>query len=172
MHHLARHAVACFLTRGDLYLSWTHGRDWFDRQLLDGDPSLNNANWLWLAGVAPFSAPYFRVYSPVPKVSGPLSAVNAEQTGDFVRFWVPELRGVDTRFIYEPSAMGAAGQQAARCVVGRDYPRPIVDHRAQEKKNIAAFKAGLELLREGGSGGAKKRPAGASSEPPAKRTKK
>lgn len=22
IHHLARHAVACFLTRGDLYISW------------------------------------------------------------------------------------------------------------------------------------------------------
>ena len=25
MHHLARHAVACFLTRGDLWLSWEQG---------------------------------------------------------------------------------------------------------------------------------------------------
>ena len=27
MHHLARHAVACFLTRGDLWLSWEEGED-------------------------------------------------------------------------------------------------------------------------------------------------
>lgn len=25
IHHLARHAVACFLTRGDLWLSWEEG---------------------------------------------------------------------------------------------------------------------------------------------------
>lgn len=25
IHHLARHAVACFLTRGDLWISWEHG---------------------------------------------------------------------------------------------------------------------------------------------------
>lgn len=25
LHHLARHAVACFLTRGDLYISWEEG---------------------------------------------------------------------------------------------------------------------------------------------------
>lgn len=31
MHHLARHSVACFLTRGDLYCSWEAGRDVFDR---------------------------------------------------------------------------------------------------------------------------------------------
>ena len=37
MHHLARHSVACFLTRGDLYVSWERGRDTFDRLLIDGD---------------------------------------------------------------------------------------------------------------------------------------
>lgn len=26
IHHLARHAVACFLTRGDLYQSWEEGQ--------------------------------------------------------------------------------------------------------------------------------------------------
>lgn len=25
IHHLARHAVACFLTRGDLWISWESG---------------------------------------------------------------------------------------------------------------------------------------------------
>merc|ERR1712125_218525 len=29
MHHLGRHAVACFLTRGDLWQNWTKGRDVF-----------------------------------------------------------------------------------------------------------------------------------------------
>lgn len=45
MHHLARHLVACFLTRGDLWLSWEKGRDIFDKYLLDSDYALNNANW-------------------------------------------------------------------------------------------------------------------------------
>ena len=26
IHHLARHSVACFLTRGDLYISWEEGK--------------------------------------------------------------------------------------------------------------------------------------------------
>lgn len=38
-------AQACFLTRGDLYVSWERGRDTFDRLLIDGDPSINSANW-------------------------------------------------------------------------------------------------------------------------------
>jgi deoxyribodipyrimidine photolyase len=35
IHHLARHSVACFLTRGDLWISWEKGAKVFDRLLLD-----------------------------------------------------------------------------------------------------------------------------------------
>ena len=41
LHHLARHAVACFLTRGDLWQSWEKGAAVFDELLLDADPALN-----------------------------------------------------------------------------------------------------------------------------------
>lgn len=37
MHHLARHSVACFLTRGDLWCSWEAGQAVFDNPLLDAD---------------------------------------------------------------------------------------------------------------------------------------
>ena len=30
IHHLARHMVACFLTRGDLWISWEEGAKIFD----------------------------------------------------------------------------------------------------------------------------------------------
>lgn len=49
IHHLARHAVACFLTRGDLYQSWVEGAKVFDLYLLDADWALNNGNWQWLS---------------------------------------------------------------------------------------------------------------------------
>ena len=45
MHHLARHSVACFLTRGDLWCHWEKGRDVFDEWLIDGDHFVNNGNW-------------------------------------------------------------------------------------------------------------------------------
>jgi cryptochrome len=48
IHHLARHSVACFLTRGDLYVSWERGAEVFEELLLDHDSALNIGNWLWL----------------------------------------------------------------------------------------------------------------------------
>eukprot|EP00906_Rhabdomonas_costata_P001454 RCo002424 len=64
IHHLARHAVACFLTRGDLWQSWEEGARVFELYLLDGDWALNNANWQWLS-CSRFFYQYFRCYSPV-----------------------------------------------------------------------------------------------------------
>lgn len=45
IHHLGRHAVACFLTRGDLWQSWEVGADYFEGELLDADYALNGFNW-------------------------------------------------------------------------------------------------------------------------------
>lgn len=64
IHHLGRHAVACFLTRGDLWVSWEEGALHFESQLLDADYSLNGFNWLWLS-CSGFFYQYFRCYSPI-----------------------------------------------------------------------------------------------------------
>lgn len=146
IHHLGRHAVACFLTRGDLWQHWTRGRDVFDELLLDADWAVNNGNWLWLAGVAPFSAPYFRVYDPCP---GPRSSLNAEQTGEFVRHFVPELRGMPDQYIYRPWEAPTEVQRKAGCIVGVDYPAPVVDHKAAREANLKRFKDALDALAVG-----------------------
>ncbi|EEB96886.1 hypothetical protein MPER_03894, partial [Moniliophthora perniciosa FA553] len=41
IHHLARHSVACFLTRGQCYISWERGAEVFDEYLIDWDPCSN-----------------------------------------------------------------------------------------------------------------------------------
>lgn len=38
IHHLARHAVACFLTRGDLWVSWEEGMKVAQSNRLHSDP--------------------------------------------------------------------------------------------------------------------------------------
>lgn len=167
MHHLGRHAVSCFLTRGDLYQHWHVGRDVFDKLLLDADWALNNGNWMWLAGVAPFSMPFFRVYNPSP---GPDSALNAEQTGEFIKFFVPELKQMPAKHIMAPWEAPMDVQKAAKCVVGKDYPKPIVDHKQASAKNISNFGKSLKTCPKVVPAKPAKRASG-GSEPAAKKRK-
>ena len=145
MHHLGRHAVSCFLTRGQLWQHWEQGRDVFDKKLVDADWALNNGNWLWLSGVAPFSMPYFRLYNPCPdgKSSLNVEAKNAE----FVRYWVPELKDYPSKYIFEPHLAPIPIQENARCIIGKDYPEPMVDRKVVAKENLAKFKASAAKLR-------------------------
>jgi len=95
IHHLARHAVACFLTRGDLWQSWEKGAEVFDEWLLDADWALNNGNWMWLS-CSCFFYQYFRCYSPVafPKKWDP--------KGNYIKKWLPQFKDFPVKYIYEP----------------------------------------------------------------------
>lgn len=134
IHHLARHSVACFLTRGDLYISWERGRDVFDELLLDSDWALNNANWMWLSASA-FFTQYFRVYSPVA------FGKNWDKEGVYVKKYLPVLRKMPSQYIFEPWKAPLAVQKQAGCIIGVDYPRPIVEHEIISKENMTKMKA-------------------------------
>lgn len=129
IHHLARHSVACFLTRGDLWISWEEGRNYFDRVLLDGDYALNNSNWMWLSASAYFHQ-FFRVYSPIA------FGKKTDKNGDYIRKYCPELQHYPNKYIYEPWKAPMNVQQQAKCIVGKDYPEPIVDHDVARKENL------------------------------------
>jgi cryptochrome len=133
IHHLGRHAVACFLTRGDLYLHWELGRDVFDELLLDSDWALNNANWMWLSASA-FFHQYHRVYSPVS------FGKKTDPSGKFIRHFIPVLAKFPDKYIYEPWLAPESVQKKAGCVIGVDYPMPIVDHAVVSKQNMARMK--------------------------------
>ena len=133
MHNRARMVAASVLVK-DLLVDWRHGEAEFMRRLVDGDPANNNGGWQWTAGTGTDAAPYFRVFNPV------LQAKRFDPTGAYVRRWVPELAGVPDRFIHEPWRMDDAMQAEAGCVIGRDYPAPVVDHALRRDEAIARYK--------------------------------
>ncbi|XP_057837998.1 (6-4)DNA photolyase isoform X1 [Cryptomeria japonica] len=121
MHHLARHAVACFLTRGDLFVHWEKGRDVFDRLLIDSDWAINNSNWMWLSCSAFFSQ-YYRIYSPIS------FGKKYDPNGEYIRHFLPVLKDMPKEYIYEPWSAPLEVQRKAKCIIGRDYPEPVVAH--------------------------------------------
>lgn len=141
IHHLARHAVACFLTRGDLWISWEEGQRVFEQLLLDQDWALNAGNWMWLSASA-FFHQYFRVYSPVA------FGKKTDKTGEYIRKYVPELAKYPAGIIYEPWKATLSAQREYGCVLGVDYPHRIVNHDIVHKENIKRMGEAYKVNRE------------------------
>jgi deoxyribodipyrimidine photo-lyase len=121
MHNRARMIVASFLVK-DLLIDWRWGERWFMQHLLDGDPAANNGGWQWIAGVGTDAAPYFRVFNPV------LQSQKFDPQGHYIRRWLPELAAVPNAYIHTPWEMPDQLQRQACCIIGHDYPKPIIDH--------------------------------------------
>ena len=135
MHNRARLVVGSFLTK-DLHLDWRLGERHFEALLLDGEPAQNNGNWQWVTSVGVDPAPYFRrMFNPV------LQQRKFDPDGEYVRRWVPELRDVPAAHLAEPWKMSDEEQAAAACVIGRDYPAPIVDHAEERRRAIERYRA-------------------------------
>jgi deoxyribodipyrimidine photo-lyase len=132
IHNRARMLVASFLVK-DLLLDWRAGEAWFMEQLVDGDPAANSGGWQWTAGVGTDAAPYFRVFNPV------LQGRRFDPDGDYVRRWVPELRGIAGPTVHEPWRLSDDARRKAGLVLGRDYAERIVDHGVARDRTLAAF---------------------------------
>jgi deoxyribodipyrimidine photo-lyase len=127
MHNRARLVVGSFLTK-DLGIDWRWGERWFMRMLIDGDEANNNGNWQWIASVGTDPQPAFRrIYNPARQQQ------RHDPEGRYVRRYVPELERVPDESLGEPATMPENLQREIGCVIGVDYPAPMVDHaRARE----------------------------------------
>lgn len=114
-------------------MSWEEGQAVFEELLLDADWSLNAGNWMWLSASA-FFHQYYRVYSPVAfgKKTDPL--------GSYIRKYVPQLAKFPKEYIYEPWKAPLSVQKGCGCIIGQDYPKPIVDHDTIHKENMGKMK--------------------------------
>ncbi|KAF1834762.1 Cryptochrome/photolyase FAD-binding domain-containing protein [Decorospora gaudefroyi] len=131
IHHLGRHAVACFLTRGGCYVDWERGAEVFEEWLIDHEAACNIGNWQWLSCTA-FFAQFYRCYSPVAFPQ------KWDKEGNFVRKYVPELARFDKKYIYEPWKAPIADQKKWGCQIRGDgsimtdgemevYPKPMFE---------------------------------------------
>ncbi|WP_363349272.1 deoxyribodipyrimidine photo-lyase [Methylocystis echinoides] len=132
MHNRARMVAASFLIK-HLLIPWQIGERWFWDTLVDADLANNSGGWQWVAGCGADAAPYFRVFNPV------LQGEKFDPYGDYVRRYVPELAGLDARWIHRPweAPADVLGQAGVR--LGESYPRPIVDHAEARARALAAF---------------------------------
>jgi len=122
MHNRVRMIVASFLTK-NLLIPWQEGERWFRDTLVDADLASNTMGWQWVAGCGADAAPYFRIFNPV------LQSEKFDASGDYIRKWVPELRGITDKTIHQP--WKREGEI--------DYPDPITDLKASRQRALERF---------------------------------
>jgi deoxyribodipyrimidine photo-lyase len=137
MHNRARMVVASFLVK-DLLIDWQWGEKFFMQHLLDGDPAANNGGWQWAAGTGTDAAPYFRIFNPTSQ------AKKFDPDGRYIRQWLPELTNVPKDYIHEPWTMPLLLQKSVNCLIGHEYPPPIVNHKLAREWTLAAYKQARE----------------------------
>jgi deoxyribodipyrimidine photo-lyase len=136
VHNRARMVAASFLTK-HLLIDYKLGEAHYLKYLTDGDWAQNNAGWQWSAGCGCDAQPYFRVFNPV------VQGEKWDSEGDYVRRWVPELARLPAKSIHRPWEASDEVLRTAGVVLGRTYPRPIVDHQWARDRFLAVAREHL-----------------------------
>lgn len=133
MHNRVRMIVASFLTK-DLGLHWLRGAEWFWDTLVDANLANNTLGWQWTAGCGADAAPYFRVFNPVSQ------SEKFDPQGQYLARWLPALAALPPADRHAPWCAPPLTLKAAGVTLGRDYPRPILDHAAARLAALARLK--------------------------------
>lgn len=90
-----------------------------------------------------FFSQWFRVYSPIS------FGKKWDKNGDHIRKFCPELKDFPAKYIYEPWKAPAAEQKKAGCIIGQDYPKPIVDEKLAKESCMAKMKHAYQVNKHG-----------------------
>lgn len=118
-----------------LWLHWREPAVYLARHFLDFEPGIHFSQFQMQSGTTGINT--IRIYSPAKQV------LDQDPRGVFIRRWVPELAGVPDSWLSQPHLMPSDLQSRSGCLIGRDYPAPIVDH----KEAVALARARLSAAR-------------------------
>ncbi len=132
MHNRLRMVVASFLSK-DLGLDWRRGEAYFALHLNDFDLAANNGGWQWAASTGCDAQPYFRIFNPVSQ------SEKFDPEGKFIRRYLPQLAALPDSLIHAPWLARPVDLAAAGVELGRNYPRPVVEHAEARKDTLARY---------------------------------
>lgn len=103
-----------------LWLDWRHTGPVLARWFTDYEPGIHWTQCQMQSGTTGINT--IRIYNPYKQ------AAEHDAAGAFVRRWVPELSALSDADLVRPEHTPRMMQQMTGCVIGRDYPLPIVHH--------------------------------------------
>jgi deoxyribodipyrimidine photo-lyase len=103
-----------------LALDWRATGIRLARHFTDYEPGIHWPQVQMQSGQTGINTP--RIYNPVKQ------GLDQDPEGIFTRRWLPELADVPQTHLHEPWRMDLETQRRAGCMLGVDYPLPLVDH--------------------------------------------
>jgi deoxyribodipyrimidine photo-lyase len=103
-----------------LWLHWRAPSLVLARWFTDYEPGIHYSQCQMQSGTTGINT--FRIYNPY------LQHERFDPTHAFVRQWVPELASLPDAYLVRPHETPPLEQQMAGCIIGQDYPLPIVEH--------------------------------------------
>lgn len=96
------------------------------RQFLDYEPGIHYPQLQMQSGTTGINT--IRIYNPIK------NAEEHDQDGLFIKQWLPELKNIPSHLVFEPHQLTLIEQEMYGCMIGKDYPYPIVDVEESRKK--------------------------------------
>ncbi|XP_059640492.1 (6-4)DNA photolyase isoform X3 [Cornus florida] len=85
---------------------------------------------------------YNRIYSPTS------FGKKYDPNGNYIRHFLPVLKDMPKEYIYEPWSAPLSIQTKAKCIIGKDYPKPVVSHDTASKECKRNLAEAYELNRK------------------------
>lgn len=123
MHNRLRMNVSSYLSH-NLLLDYRRGERYFAETLIDWDLSNNTQGW---------EPSYPTVFNPVSQ------AERNDPNGDYIRKWVPELKHVEGKAIFDPY-----NRMSKEEFKKLNYPEPYIDWDESKQRAMQRYKADMQ----------------------------
>ena len=116
-----------------LWLHWPLVAQHLARLFTDYEPGIHYPQIQMQSGTTGINIP--RIYNPVKQ------SQDQDPRGEFIRYWLPELRRLPNEMLHTPWLMDADQLKRFGVVLGENYPMPIIDHEQAAREAKANYTA-------------------------------
>tara|TARA_B100000212_G_scaffold340781_1_gene322240 strand:+ start:2572 stop:4044 length:1473 start_codon:yes stop_codon:yes gene_type:complete len=103
----------------NLWIDWRVTSKFLSNYFIDYEPGIHYNQFQMQSGVTGINA--IRIYNPIKQQA------DHDPDGKFVKRWCPELKNVPLEYLQYPHLMSEKRQKISECIIGKDYPEPVVD---------------------------------------------